>query len=562
MKLETGNLSERRRPTAPLPARRAYRPEGRSYGSERDPDWNEGKTGILDKYNSEIEIRNSKPVTFITVVTFLFLLLFLTTLLPKPSSATDNEALDEILSGFEEEKISDDDLKDVLEGFEDETEGVEKGRIIDDILEGFDEGAEDVGTESSEEQYKQSIFSLDGYCKFGASYNIAHDAPEEGKTDWRGLSRLRAEMQLDLSAKFSDSWQALISGKGSYDFAYGINGRDEFTDDVLDNYEKEIELGETYVLGSLTDSLDIKAGRQIVVWGKSDNIRVTDVLNPLDMREPGLTDIEDLRLPVTMTRLDYYIGHWSLTGIAVHEIRFNKKPEYGSDFYPTETPLPHENKPKSCAANTEFAVAVNGIFSGWDISFYWADIYDDMPHMELVSSGLSPQIEMKHARLKMYGTAFNIAVGNWLFKTEAAYFDSIEFFNAPDKKYSRTDVLAGVEYSGFKDTTVSIEAVNRHINDFDTVLKQPPDEAQEDEFQWVVRLTRDFLNETLTLTLLTSTYGTTGQDGAFQRFSLEYDLTDAILIRGGVVFYQSGDKGKFKNIGDNDRLFLEFRYSF
>jgi len=39
-------------------------------------------------------------------------------------------------------------------------------------------------------------------------------------------------------------------------------------------------------------------------------------------------------------------------------------------------------------------------------------------------------------------------------------------------------------------------------------------------------------------------------------------VTDAISIRGGVVFYQAGDKGKFKNIGDNDRLFFEFRYSF
>ena len=551
MKLEAGNLSERRRHLA-----------RKFFCSERDPDLNEGKKGILDNCNSETKIRNLKPGTFIIAVTFLFLLLFLTTLLPKQSSATDNEALDEILSGFEEEKTSDDTLKNVNQGFEDETRDTEEGGIDDEILKGFDDEPEDAGTALPEKRHKQSIFSLDGYCKLGASYNIAHDSPEGGETDWRGLSRLRTEMQLDLSAKFSNSWQALVSGKGMYDFAYQIKGRDEFTDDVLDNYEKEIELGGTYILGSLTDSLDIKAGRQIVVWGKSDNIRVTDVLNPLDLREPGLTDIEDLRLPVTMTRLDYYIGHWGLTGIAVHEIRFNKSPEYGSDFYPAETPLPHEDKPKSWAENTEFALAVNGIFSGWDISFYGAHIYDDMPHKELVSSGPPPQTEMKHARLKMYGTAFNIAIGNWLLKTEAVYLGGMEFFNSPRRKYSRTDVLAGVEYSGLKDTTVSLEAVNRHLNNFDNILKRPPDEAQEDEFQWVVRLTRDFLNETLTLTLLASTYGTTGQDGAFQRFSVEYDITDAFSVNAGLVTYQSGDKAQFRNIGDNDRLFLELKYSF
>jgi hypothetical protein len=280
------------------------------------------------------------------------------------------------------------------------------------------------------------------------------------------------------------------------------------------------------------------------------------------MREPGLTDIEDLRLPVAMSRLDYYVGDWSLTGIAIHEIRFNKSPEYGNDFYPGSQPPPHEYKPDSCCKNTEYAAAINGIFSGWDISFYWADYYNDIPHTQLLSLGPPPQIELKHARLKMIGAAFNAAFGNWLLKTEAAYIDGFEFFNAPNKEHSRTDLLAGIEYSGFKDTTVSIEAVNRHINDFDDVIKLSPDEAQEDEFQWVFRLTRKFLNDTLTLTLLASTYDGTGQDGAFQRFSAEYDVTDSIEIAGGIVLYQSGDLARFRNIGDNDRLFCEIKYSF
>jgi len=480
------------------------------------------------------------------------------------SFAENKATLDEIINGFDDKKpdAPADTMQDVLEGFEDEPKDAKKSKTSDDFLEGFDDDTKEDKPELPKDELKPSIFSLNGDVELGASYNFAHDKPEGNETDWRGLSRLRAELNLELDVKLSSSWQARISGKGAYDFAYAIRGRDEFTDEVLDNYEKELELGETYIQGSLTKSLDIKLGRQIVVWGKSDNIRVTDVLNPLDIREPGLTDIEDLRLPVAMSRLDYYIGDWSLTGIAIHEIRFNKNPEYGSDFYPGSQPPPHEDKPDHCGKNTEYAAAINGIFSGWDISFYWADYYNDMPHMELVSAGPPSQIELKHARLKMLGAAFNAAVGNWLLKTEAAYIDGFEFFNSPGKEYSRTDVLAGVEYSGFKDTTVSIEAVNRHINGFDEALELPPDEAQEDEFQWVVRLIRDFLNETLILTLLASTYGATGQDGAFQRFSAEYDITDSVQITGGVVLYQSGDLARYRNIGDNDRLFCEIKYSF
>ncbi|MBW2560600.1 MAG: DUF1302 family protein [Deltaproteobacteria bacterium] len=477
-------------------------------------------------------------------LTIAVIVLFMVcTVLPHPSLAAEDTAHDEIMSGFDDEKpaASEDTTRDTLEGFDDET--------------GTD-------AEKFEEPTASDIFSLDGYFKMGASYNFAHHTPESGAPDWRGLSRLRPELNLELNARFSSSWQARISGKGTYDFAYEIKGRDEFTDDVIDKYEKEFELGETYLQGSITKGLDIKFGRQIVVWGKSDNIRVTDVLNPLDMREPGLTDIEDLRLPVTMTRLDYYLGDWSLTGIAIHEIRFNKAPEYGSDFYPGSQPAPYEDKPDSRWRNTEYAAALNGIFSGWDISLYWADFYNDTPHTQRVSTGPPPQTEWKHARLKMYGAAFNQALGNWLVKAESSYIDGFEFFNAPDREYSRTDVLAGAEYSGFKDTTLSIEAADRHINDFDDALKLSPDNAREDEFQWVVRLTRDFFNETLTVTLLASTFGGTGQDGALQRFSAEYDVTDSIQITGGVVFYKSGDLARYRNIGDNDRLFCEIKYSF
>jgi len=75
-------------------------------------------------------------------------------------------------------------------------------------------------------------------------------------------------------------------------------------------------------------------------------VRVTDILNPLDNRLPGMVDIKNLRLPVAMTKLDYYTGLWNLSGIMIHEARFDKTPVFNSDFYPGAGPLPSEkNKP-------------------------------------------------------------------------------------------------------------------------------------------------------------------------------------------------------------------------
>jgi hypothetical protein len=310
--------------------------------------------------------------------------------------------------------------------------------------------------------------------------------------------------------------------------------------------------------------MDLKAGRQIVVWGRSDNIRITDVLNPLDLRWPGLVDIEKLRLPVTMSKLDYYFKNWGISGIALHEVRYNKNPEFGSDFFPGSEPLPGRESPDEGfdIDKTQFAASLNGFFQGWDISFYAADIYAQNGHISPISLGSAPRFEVKHSRIKMLGGAFNLARGNWLIKAETAFFDGFEFSNTPDKDYARLDGLVGVEYSGISDAAITLDIANRHLFDFDNRLKNSPDFQKKDLFEWALRLTKPYWNDTLKLTFLATTFGPSGDDGAFQRFSAEYDYTDSIQLTGGVVFYQSGDLRRTMGIADNDRVYLDVQYNF
>ena len=476
---------------------------------------------------------------------FIVLLLFV--LIPPGLKAQDN--LDDILQGFDEteeiqdQRSSDDSLDTILEGFE-EADGDKEG-MSDAVF------ADDT-----------SIWSIDGQFKLGMSYNISHDAPGKNEADWRGLSRLRPEFQLDLNARFSDRWQGLVSAKGFYDLAYTIKGRDSFTASVLRAYEEEVEFKELYLLGQLTRYLDLKIGRQIVVWGKSDNIRVTDVLNPLDIREPGLTDIEDLRLPVGMAKLDYYFGNWNLAGIVIPEIRFDKMPVFGHDFYPASVPMPQEDKPGTCFENIEWALSAGGIFDGWDMDFYVARIFNDTPHLEAISSGTTPTVERRHERLHMYGTAYNRALGNFLLKMEAAFFDGMKYANNPDSDYARIDLLGGFEYSGFKETTVTVECANRHIYDHNKVLEAYPDGVYRDMFQTVLRYSRDFWHDTLTLNFIGTLFGPSKADGAYGRMDVAYDISDTRKVRGGLVLYQSGDLLRLQNVSDNDRVFFEYQYNF
>ncbi len=452
---------------------------------------------------------------------------------------------DELLDGFEQPgPVSADTLLDGF-GDNDQTEN---------------ENARDTLIDNSTPEH-QSI-RLGGHIKTAGAWNFSHDAPVRGDTDWQGVSSLKMELLMELEMKPGDKWFIFASGLAGYDGIYRIKGRKNYTDKVLDAYETRTQLRELYLQASPVKQLDIKIGRQIVVWGTSDYVRVVDILNPLDLRDPGTTDIEDLRLPVTMSKIDYYLGHFNLSGIVAHEVRFNETPPYGSAFYPYSQAPAHEEKPGSDLENNQLVLALKGTFSGWDFGLFWADLYHPDTHLETVSDDVTPIRVQKHERVNMFGTSSTLAKGNWLIKAESAYWDKLEYTNAPDVKFSRLDVMAGFEYSGFTDTQVTLELVNQHLFNYKKELKNDPDSVDENQLQSVICVTKDFMNEALTLTFLATGYGEKWQGGSYQRISAEYNIADSITVKGGIVFYQSGDLPMFKDIGGNDKIFFELKYSF
>ena len=465
---------------------------------------------------------------------------------------SDDSGLEEALSGFDDEASAEEE--DALSGFDDEKD--ENG--TDEEIESADE----------EESWKQTLGGFSGSAGLSASYSYAKDAPaDKTQADWSGLTKLRPYFSLTWDAKLGENWKTRISGKAFYDLAYGMKDSETFSDEVLSELEKEAELREIYLEGSPFGNLDIKLGKQIVSWGVANSLRVVDVLNPTDDREFGMTDLEDVRLPIAMTKLDYYIGDLKLEAVAVHKIKFNKSAPFGSDFNPATQKI-NEVIPESSYENTEYGLALIGTFSGWDASLHWAQYFDDTAHFNITKTtfipgvGVVPTLEQRHSRLTMGGGTLSIPYGNFIWKAEAAKLQGLEFALVTDKTFSRTDVLFGAEYSGWSDTSVTIESGVKHLDDFDTRLEDFPDSQLEDRIATTVSFMQDYINQTLHLSLVGMMIGKSGQDGGLNRMSLEYDVMDAFSVTGGVMLYQPGENAYFQSLNENDRIFFEVRYSF
>ena len=186
-------------------------------------------------------------------------------------------------------------------------------------------------------------------------------------------------------------------------------------------------------------TLDVKLGNQIVAWGVANSLRVVDVLNPTDNREFGMTDLEDIRLPATMTRLDYYIDDLKLEAVAVHQIKFNKIAPYGSDFNPSSLKST-EVIPESNAENTEFGLAVIGTFNGWDGSLHWAQYFDDTAHTSKMTQSMSgKKIEQNTGNIFRLAACLGLSVDiieptGFIFEDKRFRRSSMDYINHVDYK--------------------------------------------------------------------------------------------------------------------------------
>ena len=469
-----------------------------------------------------------------------------------------------------------------------------------DSEEGFDDGDDD-GFDSVDvdlDQIKLSsdeeeLFVLSGFVKEELDYSHAWEEPD--------LSKIRTTLNLTLDLNLPAKWKAKLNLNGFYDYAYSYLGRDNFTDETLERSETEAEIRDFYLDGSPVTWLNLRIGRQIIAWGESESMQVTDMANPRDLRELGMVDIEDARLPVVATKLSLLLDSWQANFVAIHEIRGNKLPGAGSEFDPLSEmrnvfTVEDEETPESETGNTEYLIRIFKSFNGGDVGLFWADVYDDSFYLELTRldlTGAQPQLSVtpRHNRIQSVGLSGNLVSGSWLFKAEAAHktkvaqmrnFTNIQTqlqqalptlqaaalatgnpvftegnipINIWDEKTVQ-QLVVGLEYQGIEDLTVSLEAGGEQIEDYEENLR-----SGEVTAQVALLLNYTALNDTFDAQLFWIHF--TDENGEVVRVNLAYDLIDALTVSGGFIVYDaSKTDAVVYSLRNSDRVFAAVKYSF
>lgn len=461
----------------------------------------------------------------------------------------------------------DEDVEDLMGGFDDDFDASEVGSQGEELhpwLEALPFG--DVMAERVD---------LSGSIAAGVVYNyLDHSVtnPDEPlrTTHWGNLSRLDLDGFLQLDVQLPGKWMARAEIVGWYDFMYRAKGRGQYGGAVIDVYEWQVDSGEVYTSGPVTDLIDLTIGRKIVNWGRSDTFRVVDVINPIDNKEPGLVDIEDLRRPRAMIKIDAATGPWAATLLVIPERRFDRQPPPGSDFYPDVATLPPPFRIIPIQGDNAFqdapgvAAKFGGNFSGWDFTLYGAHVDESARVVDLSAAGLRQESN----RFWLVGAAGNYTYDRWLFKIESAFLHDLHVLRAlpsglvQSNEADRFDTMVGVEFYGPDQLVIALEIVNRHFLEPTSNIITTSVSAEQSSFQSALRISRPFLRERLDVTLLGLGIGERLQGGGLVRLSGDFELTDSWALAAGILIYIGGPKDGLGLYDSNDRVYTELKYSF
>jgi hypothetical protein len=317
----------------------------------------------------------------------------------------------------------------------------------------------------------------------------------------------------------------------------------------------------------------LRLGKQQVVWGEADGLKLLDVINPQSFREFILDDFDDSRIPLWMVNIEHSFNSGGVLQLlwipdtTAHELAPGHSP-----FAFTSPSL----IPQASASSTDViveeaeapAVALNNsdtglrfvhFVGGWDISVNYLYHYVDTPVARTSINDESLVVTQAYERSHLVGGTASNAFGDWILRAEVAYETDRYHRTASAllgvSKADQWSTVIGLDWQGWTDQFVSVQWFQTTIT---ASVSGLINNRREDmvTFLWESK----FFNETLTLEWL-QIHSLDHGDGAVQpRLTYNYETNVDIYVAID-SFYGNRERlfGQFK---EADRISVGFEWGF
>lgn len=333
-------------------------------------------------------------------------------------------------------------------------------------------------------------------------------------------------------------------------------------DDVGGVADTHSRLREAYLTWR-SSALDIRLGRQLIIWGRADRVNPTDNISPRDYTSLTPEDV-DQRLGVLAASATYFWPGQKLSAHWLPGFRPNTLPIQPNDALSVREDLPH-------AGQGALKFDATGAQLDWSASYF--NGLDLNPDMRVVATQTIPQLLLTHNRVHILGLDAATVVGRYGLRTEASYTWTSSSTD-PLVKKPFLALVAGGDRSFDENLNLNIQYTLHLVSQYrdpgllaDPLLRTLATQAaissnQRRRFEhgWTVRVADKWLHDTLEGELAGVVSMSTRAYALKPRLS--YAIDDAWRATLGMNLYRGDQSTLFGQLRPTSAGFLEIKYSF
>ncbi len=334
----------------------------------------------------------------------------------------------------------------------------------------------------------------------------------------------------------------------------------------------ELELRELY-LEAAVGALYLRLGKQQIVWGAADGLKVLDVVNPQRFREFILADFEDSRIPLWAVNVETRVGALDWQFILIPEQTFHHIPGPESPYAitaprfapppPSDSPITSgkPKRPSRPLADADAGVRIATFVAGWDLSAFYLYHFEDIPVLNLETSATGVALRPHYDRVHLIGGTFAKAFGPLTLRGELGYtLDRDLFLRAgrTTRRPGESDILGsvvGLDWSGRANWLISGQLFVDHVLDPPGKLHRPRTDTTT-----TLLIRRQLHHDTLALELRWLANLNDG-DGIL-RPKVSYQVDDRTTVWTGLDYFYGDHQGIFGQFDTNDRTVFGIRFDF
>ena len=318
-----------------------------------------------------------------------------------------------------------------------------------------------------------------------------------------------------------------------------------------------------------------RVGKQQVVWGQADGLKVLDIVNPQSFREFILDDFDDSRIPLWMLNIEIPIGDEdSLQLLWIPDLTYHEFAETGTSFQITsplfvpsigdELPIVGfiPQKPSSVLGDSDVGFRYSKFYAGWDLTLNYLYHYHDSPVLYQRYEDDGVIIESKYKRNHLIGATASNVFGDFTLRTEIGYNSDTYHQMNPASANLNTDgvfqskefsSVIGMDWQGLENIFISAQWFQSHLFEYDNQVIRP---RNNNIISFLYKQT--FQNETWELDIL-SLYGLDKNDTSVQ-LELSYMLEDNFKVWIGSDIFSGNSTGLFGQFDQQDRIKFGFEW--